>query len=131
MLISINGLILGNDPSVHLAKAKIFLQTGQIPLDNIGWIPPLFEIMLAIVISLTGANGALQMVFLVKVLAVIADWLLFVSVYLVGSRFFNRKIGAVAAVFLALCFPLYELNTWGGYTTALGMAFLVLLFYYA
>lgn len=131
MLISLNGLVLGNDPAVHLAKAEIFLQTGQIPLDNIGWIPPLFEIMLAIIISLTGATGVLQMVFLVKVLAVIVDWLLFISVYLVSSKFFNKKIGAVAAVFLALCFPLYELNTWGGYTTALGMAFLVLLFYYA
>jgi hypothetical protein len=131
MLISMNGLVLGNDPAVHLAKANIFLQTGQIPLANIGWIPPLFEIMLAIIISLTGATGVLQMVFLVKVLAIIADWLLFISVYLVGSRFFNKKIGAVAAVFLALCFPLYELNTWGGYTTALGIAFMVLLFYYA
>ncbi len=131
MLISMNGLVLGNDPAVHLAKAEIFLQTGQIPLANIGWIPPLFEIMLALIISLTGATGVLQMVFLVKVLAVIADWLLFISVYLVSSKFFNKKIGAVAAVFLALCFPLYELNTWGGYTTALGMAFMVLLFYYA
>jgi hypothetical protein len=130
-LISMNGIVLGNDPVVHLSKAQIFLQTGQIPLSNIGWIPPLFEIMLATVIALTGASSFGQLIFLVKVLAVIVDWLLFISVYLVSSRFFNKKVGAVSAVFLALCFPIYELNTWGGYTTVLGMAFLVLLLYYA
>ncbi len=131
LLISMNGLVLGNDPAVHLIKTQIFLQSGQIPLDNIGWIPPLFEIMLAFLITLTGASSIGQMIFLVKVLAVIVDWLLFVSVYLVSRKFFNKKVGAVSAVFLATCFPLYELNTWGGYTTALGLAFLVLLFYYA
>jgi hypothetical protein len=130
-LISMNGLVLGNDPAVHLAKAQIFLKTGQIPLDSIGWIPPLFEIMLAMVISFSGASNVGQMIFLVKALAVIVNWLLFLSVYLVGSKFFNKKIGAVAAVFLSMCYPMYELNTWGGYTTVLGITFLLLLFYYS
>ena len=35
MLISINGLVLGNDPAVHLSKAQIFLKTGQIPLRTV------------------------------------------------------------------------------------------------
>ena len=126
-----NGLILGNDPAVHLAKAQIFLETGQIPLDSVGWIPPLFQIILAMAISFSGASNVGQLIFLVKALAVIVDWLLFLSVYLVGSKFFNKKIGAVAAVFLAMCYPIYELNTWGGYTTALGIACLLLLFYYS
>jgi hypothetical protein len=130
-LISMNGLVLGNDPAVHLAKAQAFLKTGQIPLNNIGWLPPLFEIILAMVISFSGASNVGQQIFLVKALAVIIDWLLFLSVYLIGSKFFNKKIGAVAAVFLSICYPIYELNTWGGYTTALGIAFLFLLFYYS
>ena len=128
-LISMNGLVLGNDPAVHLAKAQIFLKTGQIPLNAEGWIPPLFEIILATVISFSGASNVGQMIFLVKALAVIVNWLLFISVYLVGSKFFNKKIGAVAAVFLSMCYPMYELNTWGGYTTVLGIAFLLLLFF--
>jgi len=127
-LVSMNGLILGNDPAAHLAKAQIFLETGHIPLGNNGWIPPLFEILLALAISLSGASNVGQMIFLEKALAVTVDWLLFLSVYLVGSKFFNKKVGAVAAVFLSMCYPLYFLNTWGGYTTALGMAFLLLLF---
>jgi hypothetical protein len=130
-LISINGLVLGNDPAVHLGKAQIFLKTGQIPLDSIGWLPPLFEIILAMVISFSGTSNIGQLIFLVRVLAVMIDWLLFLSVYLIGSNFFNKKIGGVAAIFLAMCYPVYELNTWGGYTTALGIAFLLLLFHHS
>jgi hypothetical protein len=129
-LISMNGLILGNDPAVHLEKSQIFLQTGKISLSNLGWIPPLFEILLAMVISFSGASGTGQLIFLVKALAVVIDWLLFLSVYLIGSKFFNKKIGAVAAVLLSMCFPIYELNAWGGYTTVLGIAFILLVFLY-
>ncbi len=55
-LISMNGVVLGNDPAVHLEKAQIFLQTGKIPLSNLGWTPPLFEILLAMIISFSGAS---------------------------------------------------------------------------
>jgi len=127
-LVSMNGLVLGNDPAVHLAKAQIFLETGHIPLGNSGWIPPLFEILMAMAISFSGANNVVQMIFIERVLAVTIDWLLFLSVYVVGSKFFNKKVGAVAAVFLSMCYPVYFLNTWGGYTTVLGMDFLLLLF---
>ncbi len=125
-----NGVVLGNDPAVHLEKAQIFLQTGKIPLVNLGWTPPLFEILLAMLISFSGATGIGQLIFLVKALAVIVDWLLFLSVYLIGSKFFNKKIGAVAAVLLLMCFPIYEANAWGGYTTVLGIAFILLVFLY-
>ena len=36
VLISMNGVVLGNDPAVHLEKAQIFLNTGQISLANLG-----------------------------------------------------------------------------------------------
>ena len=36
VLISMNGVVLGNDPAVHLEKAQIFLNTGKIPLANLG-----------------------------------------------------------------------------------------------
>jgi hypothetical protein len=129
-LISMNGVVLGNDPAVHLEKAQIFLQTGKIPLANIGWNPPLYEILLAMLISFSGATDIGQLIFLVKVLAVIIDWLLFFSVYLVASKFFNKKVGAVAVVLLLMCFPMFEANAFGGYTTVLGMAFILLVFLY-
>jgi hypothetical protein len=127
---SMNGLVLGNDPAVHLEKAQIFLQTGRIPLENLGWTPPLFQILLAILISFTGANSLAQLIFLEKALAVLIDWLLFFSVYLIASKFFGKKIGVIASVLLLFCVPMYELNLWGGYTTVLGLAFMFLLFLY-
>ena len=75
-------------------------------------------------------TGIGQQIFLVKALAVIIDWLLFLSVYLIGRKFFNKKIGAVAAVLLLMCFPIYEANAWGGYTTVLGITFILLVFLY-
>jgi hypothetical protein len=129
-LISMNGLVLGNDPAVHLEKAQIFLQTGKISLENLSWTPPLFQLLLAMLISLTGANSLGQLIFIEKTLAVIVDWLLFFSVYLIGAKFFNKKIGGIATVLLLFCFPLFEMNQFGGYTTVLGLAFMFLLFLY-
>jgi hypothetical protein len=129
-VISMNGVVLGNDPAVHLEKAQIFLNTGKIPLANLGWTPPLYEIVLAMFISLSGATDIGQLIFLVKALAVIVDWLLVMSVYLIASKFFNKKVGAVAAVLLLMCFPMYEVNQFGGYTSVLGIAFLFLLLLY-
>jgi hypothetical protein len=129
-IMSMNGLVLGNDPAVHMEKAHIFLQTGKIPLENLGWTPPLFQILLAVLISFTGATSVAQLIFLEKALAVLIDWLMFFSVYLIGSKFFGKRIGGIAAVLLFFCVPMYELNLWGGYTTVLGLAFMFLLFLY-
>jgi hypothetical protein len=129
-VISMNGLVMGNDPAVHMEKANIFLETGKIPLENLGWTPPLFQIMLAVIISFTGATSVSQLIFLEKALAVLIDWLLFFSVYLIGSKFLGKKIGGIASVLLLFCVPIFELNLWGGYTTVLGLAFLFLLLVY-
>src|SRR4030065_1273503 len=67
------------------------------------------------------------LVFSVLVLTVL---LLFFSVYLIGSKFFSRKVGAASALLLLMCFPIYELNEWGGYTSVMGLAFMFLLFLY-
>ena len=130
-LISMNGVVLGNDSSVHLKKAQIFLETGKIPLVNLGWTPPLYELVLAMFISLSGATNVGQLIFLVKALAVIIDWFLFLSVYLIASKFFSKKVGAVAAVLLLMCFPMYEVNAFGGYTTVLALAFMLLVLLYS
>src|SRR5512135_1711348 len=70
-LTSMNGLVLGNDPAVHLERAQLFLQTGQIPLANIGWTPPLYQILLAVLIPFTGAATLAQLIFLVKATAAV------------------------------------------------------------
>jgi hypothetical protein len=130
LVISMNGVVLGNDPAVHLEKAQIFLNTGHISLANLGWTPPLYQIVLAMVISLTGAADIGQYIVLIRVLTALMDWLLFMSVYLIGSRFFNKKVGAAAVILLLMCFPVFEANQFGGYTTVLALAFMMLMLLY-
>lgn len=125
-----NGLVLGNDPAVHLQRAQSLLSTGIIPISDIAWTPPLFHIVLSAFITFTGAISIGQTIFLVKSIAALVDWLLVFSVYLIGARFFSKKIGLLASFLLFLSFPLYELNFWGGYTTVLSLGFLCLLFLY-
>ncbi len=129
-MISVNGLVLGNDPAVHLSRAEMILASGRIPLGDIAWLPPLYHIVLAALITFTGAMSIEQMLLLMKVLTAIIDWLLLLSVYLVGAKFFGKKYGILASALLLLCFPLYEINFWGGYTGILSLAFISLLFLY-
>jgi hypothetical protein len=129
-LITMNGVLLGNDPAVHLAKAKIFLNTGEISLANLNWTPPLFQIILAMIISISGATDISQYILILRVFTVVLDWLLFMSVYLLARKFFNRKVAMTALVLLLMCFPIYEANQFGGYTTVLALAFMVLVLLY-
>lgn len=129
-LISMNGVLLGNDPAVHLEKAQIFLNSGQISLANLSWTPPLFQIILAMIISLSGATEITQYILILRVMTTVLDWLLFMSVYLLARKFFNRKVAITAVILLLMCFPIYEANQFGGYTTVLAMAFMVLVLLY-
>jgi len=129
-LLSIGGAVIGNDGSVHLGRAQEFLSTGQISLDNLGWTPPLYQILLAFLITFTGITNIEQLLILVKISAIAVNWLLFFSMYLLVRRVFNKKTAMVAASLLLLCFPMFELNMWGGYTSVLGIAFMLLLFSY-
>jgi hypothetical protein len=128
--ISANGLILGNDGSVHLSRAQEFIDAGKISLANLGWTPPLYQILLTFLITFTGATNIEQLILLVKVSAVLTNWLLLVGVYLISSRFFNKKVGVVAVSLLFACFPMFEINMWAGYTSVLGIAFMLFLFLY-
>lgn len=129
-VVSMNGVVLGNDPAVHLEKALIFLRTGEISLANIGWTPPLYQICLAILIAFSGASDIGHHIFLIRALIAIIDWLLFMSVYLISSKFFSKKVGIVASILLLMCFPVFEANQFGGYTTVLALAFLLLVLLY-
>jgi hypothetical protein len=130
LAVSMNGVVLGNDPAVHLEKAQIFLNTGGISLANLGWTPPLYEIILALIISFTGVSQIAQYVVVLRVLTAVLNWLLIMSAYLLARKFFNRKVAYVAVIMLLLSFPLFEANQFGGYTTVLAIAFLLLMLLY-
>jgi len=130
LLVSMNGVVLGNDPAVHLEKAMIFLNTGEISLANLGWTPPLYQIILAMIISLTGIADITQYIVLMRVLTALLDWLFFMSAYLLSRKFFGRKVAFATVILLLMCFPVYEANQFGGYTTVLAFAFMLLVFLY-
>jgi hypothetical protein len=125
-----NGLVLGNDPAVHLETAKYFLSTGSMPISSILWLPPLYHLALSTFIVFTGAATVDQQLLVMKAMTALMDWLLVFSVYFLAAKFFTKKTGVIAASLLLLCFPLYELNSWGGYTSILSMSFMALLFVY-
>lgn len=130
MLLSSNGLILGNDPAVHLLKAYEMIETGTVSFSEITWYPPLYRILLAECIIFTGASNFESALFVMKILTVTFDWLLIFSVYLIGTRLINEDSGVIASSLMLLCFPLYEINFWGGYPSLLSIAYMYLLFLY-
>ncbi|NLB74974.1 MAG: hypothetical protein GX799_00710 [Crenarchaeota archaeon] len=129
-LVSMNGVLLGNDPAVHLEKAQIFLNTGEISLANLSWTPPLFQIVLAMTISMSGATEITQYISILRILITVLNWLLFISVYLLARKFFNRKVAIASVILLMMCFPIYEANQFGGYTTVFALAFMALVLLY-
>jgi hypothetical protein len=131
-LISANGLVLGNDPAVHLSRAEMFLAMGRIPLGDVLWYPPLFHVWLATFIAFTGGAAITieQAVFLLKCVTVLVNWLVIFSVYLLGRKFFGKKTGVLASSFLLISLPFWEVNFWGGYTSVASLGFMILLVYF-
>lgn len=129
-LLSSNGLILGNDPAVHVLKANDILESGRISFSEIAWYPPLYRVLLAEYILFTGASNFESVLFLVKMLTSLFDWLLIFSVYLLGTRLVCEEAGVIASSLMLLCFPLYEINFWGGYSSLLSIIYMCLLIFY-
>jgi len=129
-LLSANGLVLGNDPAFHLGRAEMILATGTIPAGDFLWYPPLYHIVLSSAIAFTGTTSIDQLLLVLKTLTALVDWLLVAGVYMIGAKFLGKKFGILASAFTLLCLPLFELNSWGGYTTILGIAFMCLMIVY-
>ena len=130
MLLSSNGLILGNDPAVHLLKAYEISETGIVSFSEITWYPPLYRILLAECTIFMGVSNLENALFIMKILTVTFDWLVIFSVYLLGTRLHSEEVGIIASSLMLLCFPLYEINFWGGYPSLLSMVYMCLLFLY-
>ncbi len=125
-----NGLVLGNDPAVHLQRAQFYFDVGKVPLSGVAFFPPFYHLLLDTVMVFTGATSIEQVLVLMKAVTAVVDWLLIFSVYLVATKFFGKKTGVLAAVLMFFCVPLYEVNSWGGYTSILALAFMMLTFLY-
>ncbi len=130
LFLGANGLILGNDSAVHLKTAQYFLNEGKIPLSDVAWYTPMYHLILDTFIAFTGITNIDQLLGLVRAFTALVNWLLVFSVYIVASKFLGKRTGIFASAFILLCFPLFELNSWGGYTSLLSIAFLALMLMY-
>jgi len=125
-----NGVIVGNDPAVHLQTAENFLKVGRIQISDIAWYTPLYHITLDAFIAFTGATTIGQSMVLMRAFTALVDWLVVLSVYVVAAKFFGKRTAVLASALMLLCFPIFELNAWGGYTTILSLAFITLAIMY-
>ncbi len=94
------------------------------------WYPPLYHIVLDTFIAFTGVTNISQLLILMRAVTALIDLLLILSVYLITAKFFSKKAGVFAAGLILLCFPIYEINFWGGYTSIMALAFMMLTFLY-
>jgi hypothetical protein len=124
--IGANGVIVGNDPAVHLQTAQGFLNAGRIQLSDVAWYTPLYHLTFDAFISFTGVTGTGATMMLMRAFTALIDWLLVFSVYIVATKFFGKRTGVIAAALMLLVFPYFELNAWGGYTTLLSLCFIML-----
>ena len=126
---STDGVLPGNDPAVHLAKAKQIVIDERVSYSEVAWYPPLFHTIVAMLQIFAGTLDIMVAAFLLKLLIATLNVLILLSTYLLGRKFFGRGVAVASAVFTVLSVPLFEMIFWGGYANFLGLAYIAFVFY--
>ena len=127
--LSTAGILPGNDPAVHLAKARIIIMDEKVSYSEIAWYPPLFHTILAIIQIFSGTLDVVASAFVLKLLIATFNVLLMLSTYLFCRKIFGSGVAVVSAVFTILSVPLFEMIFWGGYANFMGLAYIAFVFY--
>ncbi|MEJ2281374.1 MAG: hypothetical protein P8X97_05620, partial [Candidatus Bathyarchaeota archaeon] len=122
-------ILPGNDPAVHLAKARIIIMDEKVSYSEIAWYPPLFHTILAIIQIFSGTLDVVASAFVLKLLIATFNVLLMLSTYLFCRKIFGSGVAVVSAVFTILSVPLFEMIFWGGYANFMGLAYIAFVFY--
>ena len=126
---SMDGILSGNDPAVHLEKAKIVVMNRGIIYSEFPWYPPLFHTFLAILLLFAGNLDVMVASLLLKFVVATINVLILLSTYLLCRRLLGRGVATASAVFTMLSVPLFEMISWGGYPDFLGIAYIPFIFY--
>jgi hypothetical protein len=126
---STDGVLPGNDPAVHLAKAKQIVIDERVSYSEVAWYPPLFHTIVAMLQIFAGTLDIMVSAFLLKLLIATLNVLILLSTYLLGRKFFGTGVAVASAVFTILSVPLFEMIFWGGYANFLGLAYIAFVFY--
>jgi hypothetical protein len=127
--LSTTGVLPGNDPSVHLAKAKQIIIDEKISYSEIAWYPPFFHTILAIMQIFAGTMDVMVAAFILKMLVATFNVLALLSVYLLIRKIFGIGTAVASTVFVILSVPLSEMVYWGGYPNIMGLAYIAFIFF--
>jgi hypothetical protein len=127
--LSTAGILPGNDPAVHLAKARIIVMDEKVSYSEIAWYPPLFHVIIAMIQIFSGTLDVIASAFILKLLIATLNVLLLLSTYLLARRIFGMGVAVVSTVFTILSVPLFEMIFWGGYANFMGLAYISFVFY--
>lgn len=127
--LSTAGILPGNDPAVHLAKARIIVMDEKVSYSEIAWYPPLFHTIIAIIQIFSGTLDVIASAFILKLLIATLNVLLMLSTYLFCRKILGIGVAVVSAVFTILSVPLFEMIFWGGYANFMGLAYIAFVFY--
>ncbi len=126
---SIDGIIPGNDPAVHLEVAKNIVTTKVVDYSEIFWYPPLFHTFLAALLLFTGTVDVVIASLILKFVVATISVLLFLATYVLCRRLLGTGIALASSLFAFLSVPLFKMTFWGGYPNYLSIAFIVLICY--
>jgi hypothetical protein len=123
------GILPGNDPAVHLAKARIIVMDEKVSYSEVAWYPPLFHTIVAMIQIFSGTLDVVASAFILKLLIATLNVLLLLVTYLLSRKIFGMGVAVVSAVFTILSVPLFEMIFWGGYANFMGLAYIAFVFY--
>ncbi len=126
---SMDGVLPGNDPAVHLGKAKTIVMNKRVTYSDVPWYPPLFHAILAMLQIFAGTLDVLVAAFVLKLLIATLNVLILLSTYLLCRKLFGTGVAVTSTVFTVLSVPLFEMVFWGGYANFLGLAYIAFIFY--
>ena len=124
---SSDGILPGNDPAVHLDKAQDIVAGTS--YSDMSWYPPLFHTFVATLLLFVGTTDVMVASLVLKLVVSTISALILLSTYLFSRRFLGIGVAVASSVFTLLSVPLFKMISWGGYTTYLSIAYIVLIFY--
>ena len=123
------GILPGNDPSVHLAKAKQIIIDERVSYSEVAWYPPFFHTIVATIQIFAGTTDAMAAAFITKMLIATLNVMIMLATYLLTRKFFGIGTAVAAVAFTVISVPLFEMIFWGGYANFMGLAYIAFIFY--
>jgi hypothetical protein len=125
---STDGVLPGNDPAVHLGKAKDIVMNERVSYSEVPWYPPLLHSIIAVLQIFAGTLDVFAAAFILKLLIATLNVLILLSTYLLSRKLFGIGVAIASAVFTIFSVPLFEMVFWGGYANLMGLAYIAFIF---